>query len=91
MHLLQLSNNKKIIFFLVLFFSLIFTKINSSINNSVIISVGNQPITYLDLIKEMKLISFLNNVKLDNSLNKMIIKRKKTAPEEMAQEKVRGI
>ena len=67
MHLLQLSNNKKITFFLVLFFSLIFTKINSSINNSVIISVGNQPITYLDLIKEMKLISFLNNVKLDNS------------------------
>ena len=43
------------------------SKTNSNINNSIIISVGNQPITYLDLIKEMRLISFLNKIKLDSS------------------------
>jgi len=44
-----------------------FTKANSNISNSVIVSVGNLPITYLDLIKEMKLISLLNNITVDNS------------------------
>ena len=67
MHLLLLLNNKKIIFFFILLFFLSLSKTNSNINNSVIISVGNQPITYLDLIKEMRLISFLNNIKLDSS------------------------
>ena len=67
MHLLLLLNNKKIIFFLYYYFFLSLSKTNSNINNSVIISVGNQPITYLDLIKEMRLISFLNNIKLDSS------------------------
>ena len=67
MHLLLLLNNKKIIFFFILLFFLSLSKTNSNINNSVVISVGNQPITYLDLIKEMRLISFLNNIKLDSS------------------------
>ena len=65
MHLLLLLNNKKIIFFYIIIFLSLSKKLN--INNSVIISVGNQPITYLDLIKEMRLISFLNNIKLDSS------------------------
>ena len=63
MHLLLLLNNRKILFVFIFVFVFSFTKVNSNINNSVIISVGNQPITYLDLIKEMKLISFLNNIK----------------------------
>ena len=67
MHLLQLLNNKKILFFFILLFFFNLSKTNSNINNSVIISVGDQPITYLDLIKEMRLISFLNNIKLDSS------------------------
>ncbi len=73
MHLLQLLNKKRTLLILTVFFILCFTKVNSNINNSVIISVGNQPITYLDLIKEMKLISFLNNIKVDES-NKETVK-----------------
>ena len=65
MHLLQRLNNKKFLFLLILLFTINFTKVNSNINNSILISVGNQPITYLDLIKEMKLISFLNNITVD--------------------------
>ena len=57
MHLLQLLNKKRILFIFIFIFIFYFIKVNSNINNSVIISVGNQPITYLDLIKEMKLIS----------------------------------
>ena len=72
MHLLLLLNNKKILFFLLLIlFS--FSKVNSNINNSVLISVGNEPITYLDVIKEMKLISLLNDIKVDET-NKETIK-----------------
>ena len=67
MHLLQLLNKKRTLLILIVFFTFCFIKVNSNINNSVIISVGNQPITYLDLIKEMKLISFLNNIKVDES------------------------
>ena len=66
-HLLQQLNKKKILIILVLLFIINFTKVNSNISNSIIISVGNQPITYLDLIKEMKLISFLNGIKVDET------------------------
>tara|TARA_Y100001958_G_scaffold149467_1_gene132164 strand:+ start:671 stop:1612 length:942 start_codon:yes stop_codon:yes gene_type:complete len=65
--LLQQLNKKKILIILVLLFIINFTKVNSNISNSIIISVGNQPITYLDLIKEMKLISFLNGIKVDET------------------------
>ena len=67
MHLLLRLNNKKILLFFLLLFLFNFTKVNSNIKNSVIVSVGNLPITYLDLIKEMKLISLLNNIAVDSS------------------------
>ena len=67
MHLLLRLNNKKILLFFLLVFLFNFTKVNSNIKNSVIVSVGNLPITYLDLIKEMKLISLLNNIAVDSS------------------------
>ena len=67
MHLLLLLNKKRSLFILILLFTFYFIKVNSNISNSVIISVGNQPITYLDLIKEMRLISILNNIKVDES------------------------
>ena len=67
MHLLQHLNKKKTLFILLFLFIFYFIKVNSNINNSIIISVGNQPITYLDLINEMKLISFLNNIKVNES------------------------
>ncbi len=67
MHLLLRLNNKKILLFFLLVFLFNFTKVNSNIKNSVVVSVGNLPITYLDLIKEMKLISLLNNIAVDSS------------------------
>ncbi len=67
MHLLLRLNNKKILLFFLLVFLLSFTKVNSNIKNSIVVSVGNLPITYLDLIKEMKLISLLNNITVDSS------------------------
>ena len=67
MHLLLHLNNRKALFVFLFVFVFSFTKVNSNINNSIIVSVGNLPITYLDLIKEMKLISLLNNISVDNS------------------------
>ena len=62
MHLLLRLNNRKALYFFLFIFFFSFTKVNSNISNSVVVSVGNLPITYLDLIKEMKLISLLNNI-----------------------------
>ena len=67
MHLHLQSNNRRALFFFLFVLLFSFTKVNSNISNSVIVSVGNLPITYLDLIKEMKLISLLNNITVDNS------------------------
>ena len=67
MHLLLHLNNRKVLFVFLFVFVFSFTKVNSNINNSIVVSVGNLPITYLDLIKEMKLISLLNNISVDNS------------------------
>ena len=67
MHLLLQSNNRKALYFFLFIFFFSFTKVNSNISNSVVVSVGNLPITYLDLIKEMELISILNNIIVDNS------------------------
>ena len=73
MHLLLQSNNRKALYFFLFIFFFSFTKVNSNISNSVVVSVGNLPITYLDLIKEMELISLLNNITVDNS-NKETVK-----------------
>jgi len=63
----------KIINFIFIFFFLFQTsKVYSNINNSIIISVGNLPITYLDLVKEMKLVSILSNNKIDDSNKEQI-------------------
>ena len=59
-------------FFFIFFLILNITKTYANINNSVIISVGNIPITSLDLIKEMRLISILTNNKIDNSNKEQI-------------------
>ena len=67
MHLLLQSNNRKVLYFFLFIFFFSFSKVNSNISNSIVVSVGNLPITYLDLIKEMKLISLLNNITVDNS------------------------
>tara|TARA_B100002051_G_scaffold275541_1_gene319942 strand:+ start:3315 stop:4238 length:924 start_codon:yes stop_codon:yes gene_type:complete len=64
----KIINNIFIIFFL-----FCTTESIAKINNSIIISVGNLPITRLDLIKEMTLISILTKNKINNS-NKETIK-----------------
>ena len=59
---------------LIIFFLFLNTeKLVAEINNSVIITVGNYPITRLDLVKEMKLISLLSNIDI-NINNKKEIK-----------------
>jgi len=62
--------------FVTLFFLLQSPFAHSVIKNSVIISVGNLPITQLDLVKEMRLISILTNNKIDNSsLLKLLLQK----------------
>tara|TARA_B100000029_G_scaffold390072_1_gene386777 strand:- start:268 stop:1200 length:933 start_codon:yes stop_codon:yes gene_type:complete len=64
---------KKIRSFIVIFFLIFITsKVHAAINNSVIIAVGNLPITYLDLVKEMKIISIISNNKIDDSNREQI-------------------
>ena len=57
---------------IVIIFLSIPSKSFSNINNSVIISVGNLPITYVDLIKEMQLISLLTKNTIDSSNKEQI-------------------
>ena len=61
-----LINNLLVIFFLV--FS--FEKISANSNNSIIITVGNYPITRLDLIKEIKFIAVLSKIEIDENNKK---------------------
>ena len=58
---------------LILFFLFQTSHALSKISNSIVITVGNLPITYLDLVKEMKLVSIISKNKIDN-LNKEQIK-----------------
>ena len=60
-------------FILIFFFLFNFNYLFGNINNSIIISVGNLPITYLDLLKEMRMIAILTNNKI-NDENKEQIK-----------------
>ena len=65
---------KKIcLFFFVITFLLFQNKVVfSQIENSVIISVGDYPITRLDLLKEIKLIAILSNTQIDQSNKEQI-------------------
>ncbi len=65
---------KKIyLFFFVITFLLFQNKlVFSQIENSIIISVGDYPITRLDLLKEIKLIAILSNTQIDQSNREQI-------------------
>ncbi len=55
------------VYFLTIFFFLFQSKnLYSQVNNSIIISVGDYPITRLDLIKEIKLVTILSNTQINN-------------------------
>ena len=62
-----MKKTKVILLLFILFVTFQYSKVFSKINNSVIISVGDQPITQLDLIKEMKIISIITNNKIDDN------------------------
>ena len=62
---------KKLLIIFFLFFST--ERLVGETNNSIIITVGNHPITRLDLIKEIKFITILSNVDI-NENNKEQIK-----------------
>ena len=57
----------RVINVIIIIFFLLTSNSFSKINNSVIISVGDLPITYLDLVKEMRLIALMSNNKIDDS------------------------
>lgn len=58
---------------LVIFFLLINTEqLSSQIDNSIIITVGNYPITRLDLEKEMKIITVLSKIRINEENKKQV-------------------
>ena len=64
-------NNFLILIFITLFF---FTQANSAIKNKIIYTVGNVPITFYDLLSEIKLINIISGKTLANENNEMIKK-----------------
>jgi len=72
----------------IIFFLLLNTKAYSNVSNAVIISVGNSPITSLDLIKEMKLISIMTNNKINDSSREQI---KKIAVQALIKRRIKEI
>ena len=71
-------------YILVFFFLLNGSQLYAKISNSILITVGNLPITYLDLVKEMTFISIISDNKIDeenkeqikNLAAKALVKRK---------------
>ena len=61
-----------LIFFVIIFFLLQNKIVLSQIENSVIISVGDYPITRLDLLKEIKLIAILSNTEINQDNKEQI-------------------
>ena len=58
---------------LVIFFLLLNTEqLSSQIDNSIIITVGNYPITRLDLAKEMKIIAVLSKIRINEENKKQV-------------------
>ena len=61
------------VYFLTIFFFLFRNKnLYSQANNSIIISVGDYPITRLDLVKEIKLVAILSNTQINNENQEQI-------------------
>ena len=61
-----------IIFFIIIFFLLQNKIVHSQINNKIIISVGDYPITTIDLLKEIKLIAILSNTDINQNNREQI-------------------
>ena len=61
-----------IIFFITIFFLLQNKIVHSQINNKIIISVGDYPITTIDLLKEIKLIAILSGTDINQNNREQI-------------------
>ena len=61
-----------IIFFIIIFFLLQNKIVHSQINNKIIISVGDYPITTIDLLKEIKLIAILSDTDINQNNREQI-------------------
>ena len=59
-------------FFIIIFFLLQNKIIHSQINNKIIISVGDYPITTVDLLKEVKLIAILSDTEINQNNREQI-------------------
>ena len=62
-----MKSNFKIFFLIIIFFLSFTGKSFTQTDNSIIITVGNSPITKLDLLNEIKLIAILSGSKIDDS------------------------
>ena len=62
----------QIFFFLIIFFLLQNKIVYSQINNKIIISVGDYPITTIDLLKEIKLIAILSDTDINQKNREQI-------------------
>ena len=72
----------------ILFFLFQTSQAFAKISNSIIITVGNLPITHLDLVKEMRLVSIISNNKIDNSNKEQI---KNIAAKSLIKRKIKEI
>ena len=61
-----------IFFFIIIFFLLQNKIVHSQINNKIIISVGDYPITTVDLLKEVKLIAILSDTEINQNNREQI-------------------
>ncbi len=61
-----------IFFFIIVFFLLQNKIVHSQINNKIIISVGDYPITTIDLLKEIKLIAILSDTDINQNNREQI-------------------
>mgnify|MGYP001224600043 FL=1 len=73
---------------LILFFLFQTTQSFAKISNSIVITVGSLPITYLDLVKEMRLVSIISKNKIDDSNKEQI---KNIAAKSLIKRKIKQI
>ncbi len=83
-----MKKEKILKYLFILFFLLQASQVLAKISNSIIITVGSLPITQLDLVKEMRLISIISNNKIDNSNKEQI---KNIAAKSLIKRKIKEI
>ena len=83
-----MKKEKILNYLFILFFLFQTSQAFAKISNSIIITVGNLPITHLDLVKEMRLVSIISKNKIDNSNKEQI---KNIAAKSLIKRKIKEI